>query len=441
VVLAREDAPGKKRLVAYVVGDAAAEALKAHLEARLPVYMVPAAYVRLEALPLTSNGKVDRRALPAPDGAAFARRGPEPPRTMTEQVLAEIWCELLGVQEVGRRDHFFDLGGHSLLAVRMVARVRETLNPAATVDEVFAYPTLYEFAARLQGGGEWYGTNHAIPIRETGSERPLFLSHDAVGIVFYGQILRPHLDPEIPVYALPGPLNDPEELASLDDVVTRLVRMMTEVQPEGPYRVAGWSAGGNFAYAVAERLVRTGRTVEFVGLLDTFHPTLLAPPESPRERQFTVLEILARDSGVPPATPEALQALRDDTEGLDLPAFIAAAKARGFLPETFPVARAEQVDSRIALLKRSHAEYVPGPLPVPVTVFATDDADADPRRGWEDMPGGAPFRLVPVPGTHQSMWRKGNVEAVGAVISREIRASGAGRGLTQNPAESAGGVA
>ena len=154
VVLAREDAPGKKRLVAYVVGEAAADALKAHLAARLPGYMVPAAYVRLEALPLTSNGKLDRKALPAPDGAAYARRGPEPPRTMTEQVLAEIWAEVLGVQRVGRRDHFFDLGGHSLLAVRMVGRVREALNPAATVDEVFAHPTLYEFAARLQGGGD-----------------------------------------------------------------------------------------------------------------------------------------------------------------------------------------------------------------------------------------------------------------------------------------------
>ncbi|HYH81847.1 MAG TPA: amino acid adenylation domain-containing protein, partial [Longimicrobium sp.] len=242
VVLAREDVPGVKRLVAYVVGDAAADALRAHLDARLPVYTVPTAYVLLEALPLTSNGKLDRKALPAPDAAAYARSGHEPPLTMTERVLAEIWTELLGVERVDRRDHFFDLGGHSLLAVRLVSRVRAALNPAATVDEVFAHPTLYELAARLAGNGEWFGTDHAIPVRETGSERPLFLAHDAVGIVFYGQILRPHLDAEIPVYALPGPLNDTNELGSIDDLVTRLVRMVTEVQPEGPYRLAGWSA-------------------------------------------------------------------------------------------------------------------------------------------------------------------------------------------------------
>jgi amino acid adenylation domain-containing protein len=422
VVVAREDAPGKKRLVAYVVGEAAAEALKAHLEARVPGYMVPGVYMRLEALPLTSNGKVDRAALPVPDGESYARRGPEPPRTMTEQVLASIWAELLEVPRVGRRDNFFDLGGQSLLAVRMVARVREALNPAATVDQVFAHPTLYELASRLQGSGEWYGTSHAIPIRETGSERPLFVSHDAVGIVFYGQILRPHLDPEIPVYALPGPLNDTDELTSLDDLVDRLVRMMTEVQPEGPYRVAGWSAGGVFAYAVAERLVKLGREVEFVGLLDTGYPDQEMQPTA-RERQPTVLDLLARDNGVAPASPEALQALKEDTEGMDLPAFIAACKARGLLPESVTVARAELVDSRIDLLKRSLATYVPGPLPISATIFATDDAGDDPRRGWKDMPGGAPFRVVRVPGTHHTMWRKGNVEVVGSTISREVRAS------------------
>jgi amino acid adenylation domain-containing protein len=425
VVLAREDAPGKKRLVAYVVGEAAVEALKAHLQARVPGYMVPGAYMRLEALPLTSNGKVDRAALPVPDGGSYARRGPEPPRTMTEQVLASIWMDVLEVKQVGRRDNFFDLGGQSLLAVRMVARVREALNPAATVDQVFAHPTLYDLASRLQGTGEWYGTSHAIPIRETGSERPLFVSHDAVGIVFYGQILRPHLDPEIPVYALPGPLNDTDELASLDDLVTRLVRMMTEVQPEGPYRIAGWSAGGIFAYAVAERLVNTGREVEFVGLLDTGYPDQ-EKQQTPRERQPTVLELLARDNGVAPASPEALQALKEDTEGMELPAFIAACKARGLLPESLTLARAEQVDSRIALLKRSLATYVPGPLPVSVHIFATED-EGDPRRGWKDMPGGAPFRVVRVPGTHHTMWRKGNVEAVGATISREVRGAAAGK--------------
>src|SRR5699024_4822813 len=113
VVLAREDAAGDQRLVAYIVapGSAEVDALRLHLSERLPEYMVPAAYVRLDALPLTSSGKVDRKALPAPEGDAFVTRGYEAPVGETEQALAEVWSELLRVERVGRRDHFFELGG------------------------------------------------------------------------------------------------------------------------------------------------------------------------------------------------------------------------------------------------------------------------------------------------------------------------------------------
>ncbi|HEV2733246.1 MAG TPA: amino acid adenylation domain-containing protein, partial [Longimicrobiaceae bacterium] len=153
VVLAREDAPGEKRLVAYYAGDEAveAEALRAHLGARLPEYMVPAAYVRLEALPLTPSGKLDRRALPAPEGDAYARREYEAPVGETETALAAAWSEVLGVERVGRRDNFFELGGHSLLAVRLVERMRRR-GLRAEVQALFTTPTLAELAA-VAGGG------------------------------------------------------------------------------------------------------------------------------------------------------------------------------------------------------------------------------------------------------------------------------------------------
>ncbi|HEX9939428.1 MAG TPA: amino acid adenylation domain-containing protein, partial [Longimicrobium sp.] len=151
VVLVREDAPGEKRLVAYYVGEALdAETLRTHVAERLPSYMVPAAFVWMEAYPLTPNGKVDRRALPAPEGDAYAAREYEPPVGTTETVLAGIWAEVLRVERVGRRDSFFDLGGHSLLAVQVISRVRQALQVEVVLGDLFARPVLADFARALE---------------------------------------------------------------------------------------------------------------------------------------------------------------------------------------------------------------------------------------------------------------------------------------------------
>ncbi|WP_309775329.1 non-ribosomal peptide synthetase, partial [Nitrobacter vulgaris] len=159
VVLVRHDHSGDPRLIAYValgehagtIPDAGefAAAMRSHLRALLPDYMVPSAFVRLDALPLTPNGKVDRKVLPAPEDDAFARRSFEPPRGETEEVVAGIWTELLGVDRIGRNDHFFELGGHSLLAVRLLERLRRH-SLVADVRMLFAKPVLAEFAAGLK---------------------------------------------------------------------------------------------------------------------------------------------------------------------------------------------------------------------------------------------------------------------------------------------------
>jgi amino acid adenylation domain-containing protein len=144
VVLAREDEPGEKRLVAYVVGGetAGAEVLRAYLGETLPEYMVPAAYLRLDELPRTPNGKLDRKALPSPEGDAYARRDYEAPVGETEELLARIWSEVLGVERVSRRDDFFELGGHSLLAVQVIALLEMEID----LGELFARPVLKDFA-------------------------------------------------------------------------------------------------------------------------------------------------------------------------------------------------------------------------------------------------------------------------------------------------------
>ncbi|MCW7542144.1 AMP-binding protein, partial [Aquabacterium sp. A7-Y] len=155
VVLAREDLPGEARLVAYLTSQpgstpADAETLRTALKAVLPEHMVPAAFVHLPALPLTPNGKLDRRALPAPDQQARALRAYEAPQGEAEVLLASLWQELLQVERVGRRDHFFDLGGHSLLTVPLIERLREA-GWRTEVREVFSHPVLAELAGRLSG--------------------------------------------------------------------------------------------------------------------------------------------------------------------------------------------------------------------------------------------------------------------------------------------------
>ncbi|WP_269112994.1 non-ribosomal peptide synthetase [Xanthomonas translucens] len=149
-VVVREDNPGDKRLVAYLVGDTDitlnADALRTQLGARLPDYMLPAAYVQLDTLPLTANGKLDRRALPAPDADALAVQAYIAPEGELETLLAALWCELLGVERVGRQDNFFALGGHSLLTVRLSAAIRRDLQCDLPIQSLFAQPTLQQMA-------------------------------------------------------------------------------------------------------------------------------------------------------------------------------------------------------------------------------------------------------------------------------------------------------
>jgi acyl carrier protein len=157
-VIAREDAPGEKRLVAYVVLKNGAGSptlpqapdLRAHVRATLPEQMIPSVFMTLEALPLTANGKLDRRALPAPQANAEGSREYEAPQGEVESALAEIWQAVLRVSRVGRADNFFEMGGHSLLAMQAVVRVRAALCVDMSVSAIFQCPTLQQLAGRIE---------------------------------------------------------------------------------------------------------------------------------------------------------------------------------------------------------------------------------------------------------------------------------------------------
>ncbi|HYR08977.1 MAG TPA: amino acid adenylation domain-containing protein, partial [Longimicrobium sp.] len=173
-VIAREDVPGDRRLVAYVAGGADADALRAHLRGSLPAYMVPAAFVAVESLPLTPNGKLDRRALPAPDFAGMADVYVAP-RTPAEEVLAGIWAEVLRLERVGVSDHFFALGGHSLLATRVVSRIRDSLGVEVPVRVLFERPVLAQLAQAVEEARR-AGLPLPPPVVSVDGGRPLPLS-------------------------------------------------------------------------------------------------------------------------------------------------------------------------------------------------------------------------------------------------------------------------
>jgi len=191
VVVAREG-----QLVAYVVGDAAAEELRRSLYERLPEYMVPSALVSLPALPLTPNGKVDRKALPAPEWQR-AEGGYLAPRTPVEEVLAGIWAEVLGLERVGVTDHFFELGGHSLLATRVMSRLRSALGVDVPLRDLFAAPRLADFAARVEVGT----VPPAPPLVAVPHDGALPLSFAQQRLWFFSQ-----LEPDNPLYNMPGAL-------------------------------------------------------------------------------------------------------------------------------------------------------------------------------------------------------------------------------------------
>lgn len=181
-VIVREDQPGDKRLAAYVIPSEetfdTAE-LRRYAAERLPDYMVPAAFVTMKELPLTPNGKLDRKALPAPDfAAAVTGRGP---RTPQEEILCDLFMEVLHLPRVGIDDRFFDLGGHSLLAVQLMSRIREALGVELSIGNLFEAPTVAGLAERLEMGSSQSALDVLLPLRTSGDKPPLFCVHPAGG--------------------------------------------------------------------------------------------------------------------------------------------------------------------------------------------------------------------------------------------------------------------
>ena len=279
-VMIREDKPGDKRLVAYVVpGDAPFDfdALRKFLRDRLPDYMVPSAFVSLHSLPQTASGKLDRRALPAPDLAPDAGQFVAP-RTNYEVRLARIWEEVLQVSPIGIHDNYFELGGHSLLAVRLFASIRKVFNIDLPLATLYGAPTIESLAAVLADQGDSALWSPLVPIRRQGSKPPFYLVSGVGGGVLVFRDLAVHLGDDQPVYALQPkrPGENESHPTTIEEMAAQYIREIVAQQPEGPYYIGGYSLGGFIAYEMAQQLTRAGHEIAFLGIFDANAPLRIA---------------------------------------------------------------------------------------------------------------------------------------------------------------------
>jgi len=222
-------------------------------------------------LPLTPNGKLDRSALPAPDRQGEGNY--QPPRTPEEQILCELFAEVLGLEQVGLDEHFFALGGHSLLAIQLASRIRSVLGLELSLRTLFEAPTVAQLFTYLKSKvSARSALDRILPIKSRGSLPPLFCLPPAGGLSWsYAGLLRA-IDSERPLYAFQASyIADGLSLhTSFEAIVEDYLSAIREIQPIGPYHLLGWSFGGNVAHAVSCRLQHECEKVELLALLDSF---------------------------------------------------------------------------------------------------------------------------------------------------------------------------
>ncbi|MEU8603923.1 amino acid adenylation domain-containing protein [Streptomyces parvulus] len=429
------EAHGTAQLVAYVVPDGAVatatgpaapdrDALRAALSAELPGYMVPAAFVALAALPLTPSGKLDGSALPAPGEEHLAGRTGRPPAGPREDLLCALFAETLGVERCWADDDFFGLGGHSLLAARLLARVRDATGVDLGIRELFETPTPAGLATALTAHEEGSGPGRPgadlaclLPLRANGGLPPLFCVHPAGGLAWSYAGLLQHIA-DRPVYGLQTPNLDgtrpfPD---SIEAMAAHYAAQLRTVQPHGPYRLLGWSFGGNVVQEIAVQLQEAGEEVALLAVMDAFP----VPPADGLE-----------DAGREVVFRALLTALGLDLSAWDADAPLDAAAVRDALRDTgsplgaLPPEAIETMVGNFADQARLMRPYVPRTFRGDVLFFrATEE---DPANGlapglWAPYVDGT-LRVHDVACGHAQMLRPDSRAVIGPVLDAALRAT------------------
>jgi amino acid adenylation domain-containing protein len=425
VVVARKEANGNHRLIGYVVpSQAAAPAvrdLRRFLKERLPEYMVPAALVVLDKLPLSPNGKVDRKALPAP--------GPErpelgqplvAPRDDIERRLTRIWEEVLEIQPIGVRDDFFELGAHSLQAPRLFARIQDEFGKELPMALALQAPTIEQLAVVLRNGSaapcrheSASGWTSLVPIQPKGTRPPFFIVHGGAGLVLgYYNIAR-CLDPDQPLYGLQalGVDGRPSPHATVEEMAAHYVAEVRSCQPTGPYYLGGYCFGGMVAYEMAQQLRRQGEQVALVacinapaprydGLIDktpTLSADLAAHRAALRTLRFPANLIYALRKGLGTARRQLQRAARGMARPISRYNQVLRYKCYLALGKQMPPVLRELYLMRQAA--RAERYYQPEPYAGRVAVFVGRGVYRDSHLGWDRLVSGR-LEIYEVPGEH-----------------------------------------
>nr|UXE44170.1 linear gramicidin synthase subunit D [uncultured bacterium] len=387
VVVSEPHLEGDNRLVAYVVlisqFQSAAQELRDFLKKRLPDYMVPAAFVILDVLPLTASGKVDRAALPPPDQQHVQSQSTfVAPRTSTEKQLTEEWEQLLRIRPISIRDNFFDLGGHSLLGVRLIARIEKRFRKSVPVAVLFQSPTIEQLAAMLEANKRPEPRSLLIPIQTHGSKLPLFWIHgDSSNAVLPG-----YLGPDQPLYGIEHQSQDgqPARYTEVEKIAEHYLREVRSVRPCGPYLLGGYSFGAVIAFEMAQQLRKAGEQVPLLFMLDPpgrnrkNRPSLPLADQVQRHLQrlenlelrdklgYLLSRLLGRIQVRVGSLSKNMRKLRGKTS-----------LAMGHLLP--PSVRSEYI---LDIYKRALRTYVPKSYSGPVTLFKTEGDSYQDRLNW-----------------------------------------------------------
>jgi amino acid adenylation domain-containing protein len=394
VVMVRNDVPGEKQLVAYLVPetsgspDEQAELIarvREHLREHLPDHMMPGAFVVLADLPLTPNGKVDRRALPAPEFRQQLLRAEHvAPRDKTERDLAAIWSGALKVPSLGIHDNFFDLGGHSLIGIQVLGQVEQQFGRSLSLSALFEAPTIAEFARTLKAEGVSPKWNNLAAIQPLGERPALFCVHGDEANHFIPR----YLGTDQPFFAFfhQGEDGQPIRYTTVESIASHFIQEMKGARPQGPYLLCGYSFGGIVAYEMAQQMRAAGEDVPMLVLFDTY---------APREHAAAVAS--DRKFYEPVKTALYRQLIKRDL-------------ARGKVLS--PRLRHFHI---IDTYDRAVMAYRPKPMEGPLTVFKAKDAWGTEDMGWGALAHGPLHRFV-LPGDHYSMIKEPHVKELVKVL-------------------------